>query len=212
MLNNQDKIAQLEARQAKEREKLEIEIAIANSLPSGCPDNYMVHPNNLYGRIGSVAFSCPTWPKDESLTYRQLPDLLAMFPALPLVKPVSGSTFTTFMPECLTDHYDSNVKGWENTGRYIFELSEFNNVLTWFTQLDMGIVEINVTLPSQNMIYYWNAKPRAVKYPDWKYEISDRFVSTIEFVTYAKVTYDGKNNIIVFHRDGLDPFQMFDFE
>lgn len=207
----QDKTAQLEARQAKERQKLEAEIAIANSLPSGCPENLMIHPNNLYGRIGSIDFKCPTWPKDESLTYRQLPDLLAMFPALPMVKPVSGSTFQTFMPECLTDHYDSNVKGWENVGFYIFELSEFNNVLTWFTQLEIGIVSIKVTLPSHDMIRYWNAKPRATKYPDWRCNIGDNFASTVEVVTYAKSSHDGKNNVTVFHRDGLDPFQMFDF-
>jgi hypothetical protein len=62
------------------------------------------------------------------------------------------------------------------------------------------------------MINYWKGKPRAIKYPEWHYNISDRFVYSVDVLTYAKPTPDSKNSVVVFHKDSLDPFQMFNFE
>ena len=216
-MDKADAIAKFQAKQAKEQAELQKQLEIIELLPDNCPDNYSVHVYNLYGRIASIKFDSPY--DNELLTLEQLPTLLKLFPALPIVKTAKGSTFSSFLPEVNTGNYNSSVTGWDNAGFYLFSLQYSHHrlrssdcELIWFTQLGDYIIEIKINLDAiaHNMIQYENLKPRATVNTMWSYSISDRFSSLVSYQRFWSDT-KGRNPVTIYCPDGLDPYQMFYF-
>lgn len=150
------KLADLEARYAKEREALVKEHAVRSALPSYAEDyKPRVHFHSLYGRDASVSFKYDffAYGKDVKQPDLSLLEQLAKdLPAVPLVKVYNGCTsFRTkahveALPETDKERWESET----DIAPFTVKVSAFQQQtveISWITQLAGFMVEVEVTLP-----------------------------------------------------------------
>jgi len=207
-MNIDQELTKLQSDHKKEIEALQIKQSIYNAMPEGLPE-YKIFLYNLYGRIASIKF--------EGIEH--LAVIRELLPPLPLVTTAKGSTFGTFLPDICTQFYNSHVTRWDGAGLYLFKLSySFHRsrmsdcVLTWFTEINEMILEINVETSGDRMIHYRCENPNQREdLQRWNWKLLSGFDSGVRKRSFYAGSVRGRSSVTVYCPDKSDIFDMFDF-
>lgn len=208
---------------AKEAE-IEQQVAIYNLLPDGCSAPKFIQISELYGCQAILSFRLfgSNLADGPAFDLKQLTELL---PATGCLTSAPSHAYCSFIAETdeAIEAYDKSESSksnceWMAAGRYLFKLNYVESsglaggnlcTVEWWTLLGETLVEVNVDFSpiGSSFIQYgkerWNSKT-------WHWTLSDRFAPGIKYrTTWASVK--GREPVTVYHPNGPDLFDMFNF-